>query len=101
MVNGESDKKKGKRNVLFSQFSEDIAHSLCHEGKRFSLIGEWTVPGFFNIRTAVIATEIKIFFTAPLYDDLIGFNVAHCSFFLADKTDRILILCYYCALSPA
>ena len=46
-------------------------------------------------------TEIKIFFTAPLYDDLIGFNVAHCSFFLADKSDRILILCYYCALRRA
>ena len=88
VVEGESDKKQGKRNMLFLKLSENIAHSLGHEGKRFALTDRGIVSVFFNIRRSVIATEIKIFLTFPFYDDLIGFNVTHRSFLFYSLTEK-------------
>ena len=80
MIEGESDKKQRKGNMFFSKLSEDIAHRLCHDGKRSGFTDRVIIPGFFHIRTSVIANEIKIFLTSPFYDDLIGLNGVHCSF---------------------
>jgi len=77
VVERECHEKQGKRNMFFSQFSKNIAHSLSHEGKRSSGIYLIFFRHCFQMRISVIAAKIKIFLTAPLYNNLKGLNSIH------------------------
>jgi hypothetical protein len=76
--------------MLFPKFSENIAHRLCHKGKRSGFTDRGIVSGFYHIRSRVVANEIKIFMTTPLYDDFKRFNVTHRFFWLLLHFERIV-----------
>ncbi|NTU73878.1 hypothetical protein HGB07_07000 [Candidatus Roizmanbacteria bacterium] len=53
------------------------------------------ITGLFYIMRSIITTEIKIFLTPPLYDDLIGFSVVHRSFWFSLFDKRVFDVTVY------
>jgi len=77
VIECEGYQKQGKRNMLFSQFSKHITHSLSHKGKGSGCINLIVFRDCVHIRISIVTAKVKIFRAAPLYNNLKGFNFIH------------------------